>query len=115
MISTVNVYYSNNTLAKMTIEGHSGIKETGKGYETCIALSVLSQGMYKALINVLGRKCITYKRRSGELLIEFDIDNINKLSIESIQFYKMVSKGYLIAIKELSAEYPNFIEYIEEF
>ena len=116
MFSTVNVYYnSDNALTKMSIEGHAGIKEIGKGYETCIALSSLSQGMYKALIKTLGRACLSYKRRHGSLLIEFNIDKINKLSIDNIQFYKSVTKGYLIAIKELSIEYPNFIKYIEEF
>lgn len=116
MFSTVNVYYnSSNVLTKMTVNGHAGIKEIGLGYEACIALSSLSQGMYKALIKTLGKACLSYKRKSGSLLIEFNIEKINKLSIDNIQFYKNVTKGYLIAIKELSIECPSFIKYIEEF
>lgn len=110
---TVYVYYNNTLIPnKITVEGHTGIKEHGKGYEICISLSALSQGLYKALVNILGRKKLKYKRKSGYLCLECDIFSLKESEIDT---YKKVSYGFLIAIKELSKEYKNYIKYIEEF
>ena len=49
MSSFVNVVYDiESIIQSITVEGHAGIKKSGEGYEVCIALSALTQAMYKA-------------------------------------------------------------------
>jgi hypothetical protein len=114
MFSEVHISYSSDkTLLKMEVSGHAGVKEVGRGYEVCIALSALTQGLYKSLSKVIGKKYLSYKRKSGYLLLEFNIQKVNKLSEEDIKNYKIITNAYLIAIKDLSYEYQNFIKYVE--
>ena len=96
MASLVHIVYNSNSIMKcITVEGHAGIKKSGEGYEVCIALSVLTQAMYKALLSTIGKKFLEYKTDDGLLSLEL----IN----------------YLIGIKSLIKEYPDFIKYKEEY
>lgn len=114
MASFVKVVYNIESIAEsITIEGHAGIKKSGEGYEICIALSTLSQAMYKALSAVIGSKFIKYKIKDGFLSLE--AINLDKLESSKKEEYKIVSNGYLIGIKSLIKEYPDFIKYKEEY
>ena len=109
MASLVHIVYNSNSIMKcITVEGHAGIKKSGEGYEVCIALSVLTQAMYKALLSTIGKKFLEYKTDDG--LLSLELINIDKLDAD-----KIVSNGYLIGIKSLIKEYPDFIKYKEEY
>ena len=114
MSSFVNIVYNRESIIEcITISGHAGIKKSGEGYEVCIALSTLSQAMYKALLSIVGRKFLNYKTADGFLNLE--LININKLESSKKEEYKIVSNGYLIGIKSLIKEYPDYIKYREEY
>ena len=100
MSSIVNVIYNSESIIEsLTIQGHAGIKKSGEGYEVCIALSTLSQALYRASLVIIGKRFLKYKIDDGLLSLEL----------------KIVSNGYLIGIKSLIKEYPDFIKYKEEY
>ena len=107
------VYNSESIIESLTIEGHAGIKKAGEGYEVCIALSTLSQALYRALLVYVGKKFLKYRTYDGGLSLE--LINFNELEADKKQEYKIVSNGYLIGIKSLIKEYPDFIKYKEEY
>ena len=76
MSSIVNVIYNSESIIEsLTIQGHAGIKKSGEGYEVCIALSTLSQALYRASLVILGKRFLKYKIDDGLLsleLIHFD-------------------------------------------
>ncbi|ADG70939.1 ribosomal-processing cysteine protease Prp [Brachyspira murdochii] len=114
MASFVHIVYNSNSIMKcITVEGHAGIKKFGEGYEVCIALSVLTQAMYKALLSTIGKKFLQYKKDDG--LLSLELINFDKLDTDKIKEYELVSNGYLIGIKSLIKEYPDFIKYKEEY
>ncbi|MDO6993164.1 ribosomal-processing cysteine protease Prp [Brachyspira innocens] len=114
MASLVHIVYNSNSIMKcITVEGHAGIKKSGEGYEVCIALSVLTQAMYKALLSTIGKKFLEYKTDDG--LLSLELINIDKLDTDKKKEYELVSNGYLIGIKSLIKEYPDFIKYKEEY
>lgn len=114
MASFVNVIYNKESIIEcMTVNGHAGIKKSGEGYEVCIALSTLTQALYKALLNTVGKKFLKYCINDG--FLSFQLINIDKLKNEAKKEYKIVSNGYLIGIKSLIKEYPDFIKYKEEY
>ncbi|WP_295162457.1 ribosomal-processing cysteine protease Prp [uncultured Brachyspira sp.] len=114
MASFVNIIYDSNSVIKcIIVEGHAGIKKSGEGYEVCIALSTLTQAMYRALNTVIGRRFLRYRVSGGSLSLE--IINFDKLDINKKNELKSVSNGYLIGIKSLIKEYPDYIKYKEEY
>lgn len=106
------VYNSDGVIIKVTIEGHAGIKKSGKGYEVCIALSALSQAMLNALTEIVGSKSIRHKINDGYL--SFELIGFDKLGKEKAYEYITVSRGYLLGIKSLIKEYPDYVKYKEE-
>ncbi|MBW5391707.1 ribosomal-processing cysteine protease Prp [Brachyspira pilosicoli] len=106
------VYNSDGVIIKVTIEGHAGIKKSGEGYEVCIALSALSQAMLNALTEIVGSKSIKHKINDGYL--SFELIRFDKLSKEKAYEYITVSRGYLLGIKSLIKEYPDYVKYKEE-
>lgn len=115
MASAVHVTYNDIILTRLNVEGHAGIKKSGEGYEVCIALSTLTQAMYRALERVIGKNYFVYQIGEGSLIFECDIKKIEKLNIIKKEEYKIITKGYLIGIKSLSDEYPEYINYKEEY
>ncbi|WP_028329232.1 ribosomal-processing cysteine protease Prp [Brachyspira alvinipulli] len=114
MSSFVNIIYNSEDIIEgITISGHAGIKKSGEGYEVCIALSALSQAMYKALVSIVGKKFLSCNIKDG--FLNFELINIDKLENIKKEEYKIVSNGYLIGIKSLIKEYPDFIKYKEEY
>lgn len=113
MPAFVKVTYNNeNIIEHIQIEGHAGVKRSGEGYEVCIALSAISQAMYRAILSSIGRKYIKYSISNGNLSLY--IKNIYKLDDVKKNEYKIISNGYLVGIKSLINEYPDYIKYIEE-
>ena len=106
------VYNSDVFIIKVTIEGHAGIKKSGEGYEVCIALSALSQAMLNALTEIVGSKSIKHKINDGYL--SFELIGFDKLNKEKAYEYITVSRGYLLGIKSLIKEYPDYVKYKEE-
>ena len=106
------VYNSDGVIIKVAIEGHAGIKKSGEGYEVCIALSALSQAMLNALTEIVGSKSIKYKINDGYL--SFELIGFDKLNKEKAYEYITVSRGYLLGIKSLIKEYPDYVKYKEE-
>ncbi|WP_157151969.1 ribosomal-processing cysteine protease Prp [Brachyspira sp. SAP_772] len=106
------VYNSDGVIIKVTIEGHAGIKKSGEGYEVCIALSALSQAMLRALTEIVGSKSIKHKINDGYL--SFELIGFDKLDREKAYEYITVSRGYLLGIKSLIKEYPDYVKYKEE-
>ena len=106
------VYNSDGVIAKVTIEGHAGIKKSGEGYEVCIALSALSQAMLSALTEIVGSKSIKHEIYNGYL--SFELVGFDKLDKEKAYEYITVSRGYLLGIKSLIKEYPDYVKYKEE-
>lgn len=108
----VTVQYEGNEkkiLRSLIVEGHAGSKNS-EGYEVCIALSSLTQGLCKALIKLIGREYFNYKTESGYLSITLkkDIEDKNK------EKYRLITESFMTAIKALSFEYQDFIKYNEE-
>ena len=106
------VYNSDGVIIKVTIEVHDGIKKSGEGYEVCIALSALSQAMLNALTEIVGSKSIKHKINDGYL--SFELIGFDKLNKEKAYEYITVSRGYLLGIKSLIKEYPDYVKYKEE-
>ncbi len=106
------VYNSDGVIIKVTIEGHAGIKKSGEGYEVCIALSALSQAMLNALTEIIGSKSIKHEINDGYL--SFELVGFDKLDKEKAYEYITVSRGYLLGIKSLIKEYPDYVKYKEE-
>lgn len=113
MASLVSVRYNSEGIIEyISVDGHAGIKKIGEGYEVCIALSSITQAMQRALISKVGKKYLICKIENASLsLILKDFD---KLEDGKKKEYKIVSEGYLIGIKELIKEYPDYIKYKEE-
>ncbi len=111
MASEIHTFFSSQKLLlELEVKGHAGVKEVGRGYEVCIALSSLTQGLYKSLGKMIGKKYFDYRRKSGYLSLKCKID---ALSDENKEIYKIITNAYLIAIKDLSYEYQNLIKYVE--
>ena len=111
MSSIVNVIYNSESIIEsLTIQGHAGIKKSGEGYEVCIALSTLSQALYRASLVIIGKRFLKYKIDDG--LLSLELINFDKLESDKKEEYKIV---YLIGIKSLIKEYPDFIKYKEEY
>ncbi|TXJ41939.1 ribosomal-processing cysteine protease Prp [Brachyspira pilosicoli] len=106
------VYNSDGVIIKVTIEGHAGIKKSGEGYEVCIALSALSQAMLSVLTEIVGIKSI--KRKINDGYLSFELVGFDKLDKEKAYEYITVSRGYLLGIKSLIKEYPDYVKYKEE-
>ena len=71
MASLVHIVYNSNSIMKcITVEGHAGIKKSGEGYEVCIALSALTQAMYRALLTIVGKRFLSYRIKDGFLNLE---------------------------------------------
>lgn len=113
MASIVNVGYNiDGVIEYVSVNGHAGIKKIGEGYEVCIALSSITQAMYRALASIVGHKHLIYKIEDANLSLR--LKDFDKLEESKKQEYKIVSDGYLIGIKELIKEYPDYIKYKEE-
>lgn len=114
MASFVTVFYNSECILEcLVVEGHAGIKKSGEGYEVCIALSTLTQALYRTVIASIGNDFFIYKINNGFLSLE--LINYDKLENDKKKEYKIVSNGYLIGIKSLIKEYPDFIKYKEEY
>lgn len=116
MASSVKVVYDEkNVLIRLYVEGHVCVKGEGKGYMVCIALSTLTQAMYRAVERVIGKNYFIYKISDGSLDFECNLSKFYKLDFTNKEEYKIITKGYLIGLKSLSDEYPEYIKYQEEF
>lgn len=113
MASLVNVRYNvYGIIEYISVNGHAGIKKIGEGYEVCIALSSIMQAMCRALISIIGKRHLIYKIEDANLSLS--LKDFDKLEESKKEKYKIVSNGYLIGIKELIKEYPDYIKYKEE-
>lgn len=113
MASLVNVRYNSDGIIEyISVDGHAGVKKVGEGYEVCIALSSITQAMSRALISKVGKKHLIYKIDNANLSLR--LKDFDKLEESEKKEYKIVSEGYLIGIKELIKEYPDYIKYKEE-
>lgn len=113
MASLVNVRYNSDGIIEyISVDGHAGVKKVGEGYEVCIALSSITQAMSRALISKVGKKHLIYKIEDANLSLR--LKDFDKLEESEKKEYKIVSEGYLIGIKELIKEYPDYIKYKEE-
>ena len=113
MASLVNVRYNSDGIIEyISVDGHAGVKKVGEGYEICIALSSITQAMSRALISKVGKKHLIYKIEDANLSLR--LKDFDKLEESEKKEYKIVSEGYLIGIKELIKEYPDYIKYKEE-
>lgn len=113
MASLVNVRYdSDGIIEYISVDGHAGVKKVGEGYEVCIALSSITQAMSRALISKVGKRHLIYKIENANLSLR--LKDFDKLEEGKKKEYKIVSEGYLIGIKELIKEYPDYIKYKEE-
>lgn len=113
MASFVNVRYNAKGIIEyIVVNGHAGLKKVGEGYEVCIALSSITQAMYRALISIIGKGYLIYKIEDGNLSLR--LKDFDKLEENKKNEYRIVSEGYLIGIKELIKEYPDYIKYKEE-
>ena len=113
MASLVNVRYNMEGIIEyISVDGHAGVKKVGEGYEVCIALSSITQAMSRALISKVGKGHLIYKIESANLSLR--LKDFDKLEESEKKEYKIVSEGYLIGIKELIKEYPDYIKYKEE-
>ena len=113
MASLVNVRYNSDGIIEyISVDGHAGVKKVGEGYEVCIALSSITQAMSRALISKVGKKHLIYKIEDANLSLR--LKDFDKLEEGKKKEYKIVSEGYLIGIKELIKEYPDYIKYKEE-
>lgn len=113
MASFVNVKYNAKGIVEyISINGHAGVKKVGEGYEVCIALSSITQAMYRALVGIVGREYLIYKIEDANLSLR--LKDFDKLEENKKNEYKIVSEGYLVGIKELIKEYPDYIKYKEE-
>ena len=113
MASLVNVRYNSDGIIEyISVAGHAGVKKVGEGYEVCIALSSITQAMSRALISKVGKKHLIYKIDNANLSLR--LKDFDKLEESEKKEYKIVSEGYLIGIKELIKEYPDYIKYKEE-
>ena len=113
MASLVNVRYNSDGIIEyISVDGHAGVKKVGEGYEVCIALSSITQAMSRALISKVGKGHLIYKIESANLSLR--LKDFDKLEESEKKEYKIVSEGYLIGIKELIKEYPDYIKYKEE-
>lgn len=108
----VAVYNSDIVLESITVYGHAGVKKIGEGYEVCIAISTLTQAMYVSLLSVVGKKNLSLKK--SDAFINFELNSFNKLDYNKQNEYKIISNGYLVGIRALIDEYPDFIKYKEE-
>lgn len=114
MASLVRVFYNSDFILEcITVEGHAGIKKSGEGYEVCIALSTLTQALYRAVTALFGDSFFKCKIKDGFFSLE--LINSDKLESSKKKDYKIVSNGYLIGIKSLIKEYPDYIKYKEEY
>ena len=113
MASLVNVRYNSDGIIEyISVDGHAGVKKVGEGYEVCIALSSITQAMSRALISKVGKRHLIYKIENVNLSLR--LKDFDKLEEGKKKEYKIVSEGYLIGIKELIKEYPDYIKYKEE-
>lgn len=113
MASFVNVKYNAKGIIEyISVNGHAGVKKVGEGYEVCIALSSITQAMYRALVGIIGREHLIYKIEDANLSLR--LKDFDKLEENKRNEYKIVSEGYLVGIKELIKEYPDYIKYKEE-
>lgn len=113
MASFVNVKYNAKGIVEyISVNGHAGVKKVGEGYEVCIALSSITQAMYRALAGIVGREHLIYKIEDANLSLR--LKDFDKLEENKRNEYKIVSEGYLVGIKELIKEYPDYIKYKEE-
>ena len=113
MASLVNVRYNSDGIIEyISVDGHAGVKKVGEGYEVCIALSSITQAMSRALISKVGKGHLIYKIDNANLSLR--LKDFDKLEESEKKEYKIVSEGYLIGIKELIKEYPDYIKYKEE-
>ena len=113
MASLVNVRYNSDGIIEyISVDGHAGVKKVGEGYEVCIALSSITQAMSRALISKVGKRHLIYKIENVNLSLR--LKDFDKLEESEKKEYKIVSEGYLIGIKELIKEYPDYIKYKEE-
>ena len=113
MASLVNVRYNSDGIIEyISVDGHAGVKKVGEGYEVCIALSSITQAMSRALISKVGKRHLIYKIDNANLSLR--LKDFDKLEESKKKEYKIVSEGYLIGIKELIKEYPDYIKYKEE-
>lgn len=113
MASLVNVRYNSDGIIEyISVDGHAGVKKVGEGYEVCIALSSITQAMSRALISKVGKRHLIYKIENANLSLR--LKDFDKLEEGKKKEYKIVSEGYLIGIKELIKEYPDYIKYKEE-
>lgn len=113
MASLVNVRYNSDGIIEyISVDGHAGVKKVGEGYEICIALSSITQAMSRALISKVGKGHLIYKIDNANLSLR--LKDFDKLEESEKKEYKIVSEGYLIGIKELIKEYPDYIKYKEE-
>lgn len=113
MASLVNVRYNSDGIIEyISVDGHAGVKKVGEGYEVCIALSSITQAMSRTLIRKVGKRHLIYKIENANLSLR--LKDFDKLEESEKKEYKIVSEGYLIGIKELIKEYPDYIKYKEE-
>ena len=113
MASLVNVRYNSDGIIEyISVDGHAGVKKVGEGYEVCIALSSITQAMSRTLIRKVGKRHLIYKIENANLSLR--LKDFDKLEEGKKKEYKIVSEGYLIGIKELIKEYPDYIKYKEE-
>ena len=70
------------------------------------------QAMCRALIIIIGKRNLIYKIEDANLSLK--LKDFDKLEESKKQEYEIVSNGYLIGIKELIKEYPDYIKYKEE-
>ena len=68
--------------------------------------------MLNALTEIIGSKSIKHEINDGYL--SFELVEFDKLDKEKAYEYITVSRGYLLGIKSLIKEYPDYVKYKEE-
>lgn len=94
-------------LVSMSISGHAAAKHED-GYEVCVGASVLSQGMLKALDEMLPGLKYDYKKSSGKLSYRLrqKIEDKAQAAV-----YENVTRAFVISMKVLALEHPEFMKY----
>lgn len=102
----IEACFDEKGLLSLGMKGHAGGKQS-EGYEVCVAASVLSQGMAKAVRRFFPSLKFVYTKEDGTLFYERRCDSFVH------ERYKIVTDAFVYALKDLAKENPAYAEYEE--